>query len=93
MLMAIILQMGLFDETEYPNVLKGIVERIHGPAIQYVFVDTTEKARELMQRITQDIPQGDQPSVFAIPAGPISASEAFTALVTGIPPTSSRQMR
>jgi|HubBroStandDraft_2_1064218.scaffolds.fasta_scaffold1254022_1 hypothetical protein len=85
--MAIILQMGLFDETRYPNVLKGIIERIHAPALQYVFVDTIEQARELKRRIAEDIAQEEQPSVFAIPVGPISASEAFTALVTGIPPT------
>lgn len=86
--MAIILQMGFFDETRYPNVLKGIVERTQGPAIQYVFVDTFEQARELKRRIAEDIPQEEQPSVFVISAGPISASEAFMALVTGIPPTS-----
>lgn len=80
--------MGLFDETRYPNVLKGIIERIHAPALQYVFVDTIEQARELKRRIAEDIAaQEEQPSVFAIPVGPISASEAFTALVTGIPPT------
>jgi len=85
--MAIILQMGLFDETRYPNVLKGLIERIHAPALQYVFVDTIDQAQELKRRIAENIAQEEQPSVFAIPVGPISASEAFTALVTGIPPT------
>jgi hypothetical protein len=85
--MAIILQIELFDETRYSNVLNGIAERIHAPALQYIFVDTIEQARELRRRIAEDIPQEEQPSVFAIPAGPISASDAFTALVTGIPPT------
>ena len=51
--MAIILQMGLFDETKYPKVLKGILERTQGPAIQYVFVDTIEQARELKRRIVE----------------------------------------
>jgi hypothetical protein len=91
--MAIIMQVGLFDETRYPNVLKGIAERIHGPALQYVFVDTIEQARELKRRISESIPQESHPSVFTIPAGPISASEAFTALVAGIPPTNSKQAR
>jgi hypothetical protein len=85
--MAIILQIGSFDQERYPDVLRGIMERIRRPAIEYVFVDTIEQARELKRRITQEIPTDDQPSVFAIPAGPISASDAFTALVTGIPPT------
>lgn len=84
--MASILQMGLFDETKYPKVLKGILERTQGPAIQYVFVDTIEQARELKRRVVEDIPQAEQPSIFEIPAGPISASEAFTALGTGISP-------
>lgn len=79
--------MGLFDETRYPSVLKGIAEKIHAPALQYIFVDTIEQARELKRGIAEAIPQEEQPSVFAIPAGPISASDAFTALVTGIPPT------
>lgn len=86
--MAIILQMGLFDETRYPGVLKGIPERIHAPALQYVIVDTIEQAQELKRRIEEDIAREEQPLVFAIPAGPISASEAFTALVTGIAPAS-----
>jgi len=60
---------------------------MHAPALQYVFVDTVEQVRELKRRIEEDIPQEEQPSVFAIPAGQVSASEAFTALVTGIPPT------
>lgn len=88
--MAIILQMGLFDERRYPNVLKGIVERTHSPALQFVFVDTIEQARELEGRIAEDIPHEEQPSVFTMAAGSSSASEAFTALVTGVPPTGTR---
>jgi hypothetical protein len=88
--MAMILQMERFDETRYPNVLKGIAERIHARALPFVFVDTIEQARELKQRIAEDIPEEKQPSIFAIPVGPISASDAFTALVTGIPPTQQR---
>jgi len=88
--MAIIPQVGFFDETLHPNVLKGTAERIHAPALQYVFVDTIEQVREFKRRVAEDIPPEEQPSVFVIPAGSISAAEAFTALVTGIPPTSQR---
>jgi hypothetical protein len=88
--MAIILQMERFDEAQYPNVLRGIAERIHAPALQFVFVDTVEQVGELKQRIADDIVGKSRLPIFAIPVGPISASEAFTALVTGIPPTRQR---
>jgi hypothetical protein len=51
MQMAIILELERFDEGQYPNVLKGIAERIPAPALQFVFVDTIEQARDLKQRI------------------------------------------
>jgi len=84
--MAIIVQIGSFDQARYPDILKYHRERIHGSAVQYVFVDTVEQVQELMRRIAQYIPEPDQPPVFVIPAGCIGAKEAFAALVTGISP-------
>lgn len=87
--MAIMLQVGSFDHVRYPAVLEGMSERLHCPAVTFVFVDGEEQLCELKQRIEAHIPTEDRPEGFQILVAPITAKQAFTALITQTPPTTS----
>ncbi len=84
--MAVILQMCWFDSgrdvRKYPAVLQGISERLHGPCVEYVFLDTSEQVQELRERISKHIPAGHEPHVSTLPAGRITARDAWTAMIS-----------
>jgi hypothetical protein len=84
--MAFIVQMCWYDSDRdirrYPAVLEGILERLQAPLAEYVFLDTTEQAQKLLERIAKHIPAGHEPYVSTIFAGPGGARKLWTAMIT-----------
>jgi hypothetical protein len=84
--MAFIVQMCWYDSDHdirrYPAVLEGILERFQAPLAEYVFLDTTEQAQKLLERIAKHIPAGHEPYVSTIFAGPGNARKLWTAMIT-----------
>ncbi len=84
--MAFIVQLCWYDSDRdirrYPAVLEGILERLQAPLAEYVFLDTTEQAQKLLERIAKHIPAGNEPYMSTIFAGSGSAKDIWTAMIT-----------
>jgi hypothetical protein len=82
--MAFIVQVSDHDQSLRRNhaLWTGFDKRLSNTHIEYVFVDSPEEAKTLKARIAKHLPAGQEPEMYVIPAGPISAQEAWTKMLS-----------